>query len=69
MPPPLAFTDADLDFLMAAAAPDTKDIAHLKETVRQDPELRGAMIGDERVFKRVMDDGEIFLRLAVREAA
>ena len=60
----LNFTDADLDFLMTSAAPDTEDTAQLKAAVRRDPELRGAMIGDERVFMRVMGDDEIFLKIS-----
>ena len=60
----LAFTDADLDFLMATAAPDAEDTALLKTTVRRDPEMRRAIISDERVFGRVMGDEEIFLKVS-----
>ena len=63
-PAELSFTEADLDFVVGAAAPGSKDTERLKALVRHDPDFRKAMVGDERVFRRVMGDDEVFLKVS-----
>ena len=57
-------TEADLDFVVAEAAPDTADKDRLKHLLREDDEFRRALVGDERVFQRVMDDEGIFVKVS-----
>ncbi len=59
-------TDADLDFLVAAAAPGVKDKAKLKQLIEKDEDFRNGFIGDEKTFQRVMADEEVFLTISPR---
>ena len=59
-----SFTEADLDFVVGEAAPDAADKARLKRLVREDEEFRRALVADERVFQRLMDDEETFLKVS-----
>lgn len=60
----LRVSDKDLDFLVASATPEVKDRPKLKEILREDEDFRTSFIGDENVFRRVMDDEEIFLKIS-----
>ena len=57
-------SESDLDFVVREAAPDTADAEQLKGLIRQDETFRRALVGDERVFARVMTDEEIFVRIS-----
>jgi len=57
-------TDADLDFVVASAAPDAVNKEQLKALIREDESFRQGMVGDDRVFQRVMADDEIFLKVS-----
>jgi hypothetical protein len=57
-------SDADLDFIVEQVAPEFKDKAKLKQLIREDEHFRKAIIGDEKVFRRVMADEEIILRIS-----
>ena len=57
------FTDADLDFVVGEAAPDAHDKQRLKQLIREEENFRRALVGDDRVFQRVMSDEEIFLKI------
>ncbi len=58
------FTDKDLDFVVENVAPGASDPDALKRLVREDPEFRAAMVGDENLLDRVMSDEEIFLHIS-----
>jgi hypothetical protein len=57
-------SDKDLDFLVNAASPDVKDKLRLKWIINEDEDFRRSFIGDEKVFRKVMDDDEIFLKIS-----
>ena len=57
-------TDSDLDLVAETVAPDAADKATLKTLVQEDESFRRGMVGDERLFRRVMDDEEMFIRLS-----
>jgi len=60
----LNLLDSDLDFIIREAAPDFSDKEKLKQIIREDDGFRKALVGDERVFRRVMADEEIFLKIS-----
>ena len=57
-------TETDLDFVIGEAEPGATRKDRLKQLVREDEGFRRAMVGDEKVFLRVMSDGEIFLKIS-----
>ena len=48
----------------SAASFAEADKARLKRLVREDEEFRRALVADERVFQRLMDDEETFLKVS-----
>ena len=60
----VGLSEADLDFVVREAAPDAADTEHLKRLIREDEAFRRALVGDERVFARVMTDEDVFLRIS-----
>ena len=56
-------TDADLAFVVAQAAPGSSNPSRLADLVREDPEFRKALVGDEKVLERVLSDEEVFLKV------
>ncbi len=59
-----ALTDADLDFVVGEAAPDASDGERLKGLVLRDSGFRKTMLSDDRVFERLMDDEEAFVKVS-----
>jgi hypothetical protein len=57
-------SERDLDFLAETVSPDVTDKLRLKMIIREDEDFRNTFIGDERVFRRVMNDDEIFLKIS-----
>ncbi len=57
-------TATDLDFLVATVCPESGDPSAVKEVLARDKDFRNGFIRDERVFRRVMDDGEILLKIS-----
>ena len=57
-------TDTDLDFVVGEAAPDASDGERLKGLVLRDSGFRKAMLSDDRVFERLMDDEEAFVTVS-----
>lgn len=55
--------DGDLDFVVEAAAPDFKDKAQLKRLILEDDSFRKGLVGDERVFAKLMADENVFLKI------
>jgi hypothetical protein len=57
-------SDSDLEFVIREAAPEFNDKEKLKRYIQEDAAFRKALIGDERVFRKVMKDEEIFLKIS-----
>lgn len=57
-------TERDLDFLVETVSPEVTDKVRLKTIIREDEDFRNTFIGDEKVFNRVMDEEEIFLKIS-----
>ena len=60
----LRLPDNDLDFLVNTVTPKVHDKRRLKEILSTDKDYRNSFIGDDQVFKRVMEDSEIFLKIS-----
>ncbi len=60
------FSGADLDFLVAAAAPGTRDPARLKRVLAQDKDFRNAFIEDDRTARMAISDRDVFLKISPR---
>ncbi|MCX8125618.1 MAG: hypothetical protein N3E40_00540 [Dehalococcoidia bacterium] len=57
-------TEGDLDFLVQEVAPNYHNVEELKRLIREDRDFRSAFVGHERVFRRVMDDESVLLRIS-----
>lgn len=57
-------TDADLDFLEAAAAAEIRDKAKLKRIIEADEDFREAFLSDDRTWQMVIADKEVFLKIS-----
>ena len=62
----LRLSDRDLDFVLEAAAPEVTDKANLKRIIREDEDFRNTYISDEKVFRRLMDDDAVLLKISPR---
>jgi hypothetical protein len=60
----LRLSDKDLDFLAETASPGAIDKPKLKQIIREDEKFRNNFIEDEKVFRRLMGEDEIFLRIS-----
>ena len=60
----LRLTDQDLNFLIEAAAPDVGDKSKLKRIIRKDDDFCSSFIDDQKVFRRLMDDDQSFLKIS-----
>lgn len=60
----LRLAERDLDFLVETAAPDTGDKSNLKKIIREDEDFRASFIGDKKVFRKLMDDDQSFLKIS-----
>ena len=54
----LGLTEEDLRFVVEEAGPDAMDPERLKQLIRDDPSFRNALVGDDRVFDRVVSSEE-----------
>ena len=59
-----SLTDKDLDFLVNTVSPGSKDQYRLKQIIARDRDFRNTFVGDEKVFRRVVDDDEILLKIS-----
>jgi hypothetical protein len=59
-------SEGELDFLVAAAAPKVSDKTRLRRLIETDDDFRQAFIGDEKTFRKVMADDEVFLKISPR---
>ncbi len=60
----LALSEHDVDFIVRTAEPDAIDSGRLKRLVREDSDFRKAMVGSDRVFRKVMQDDNIFVSIS-----
>ncbi len=59
-------SDQDLDFLIETAYPRVVDKPKLKQILRDDKDFLETFVTDERVFRRLMDEEEVFLKISPR---
>ena len=57
-------TESDLEWVVGAAAPGTADMESLKRLIREDGDFRKALVGDEKVFERLISDEEVFVKIS-----
>jgi len=57
-------SDKDLDFLAETVSPEIKDKSRVKQIIQEDEDFRNSYVGDEKVFRKLMDDEEIFLKIS-----
>ncbi len=57
-------SERDFDFLIDTVSPEVTDKPHLKKIIREDEDFRNTYMGDARVFRRVMRDDEILLKIS-----
>ena len=60
----LGLSDSDLDFLIKTVSSDVSDKLRLKQIIREDEDFRNQYIGEEKIFRSVMDDDEILLKIS-----
>ena len=60
----LRLSDKDLDFLVETVSPGVIDKPKLKQIVREDEGFRNAFIDDEKVFRRLVNEEEAFLKIS-----
>ena len=57
-------SDSDLEFLVGEVAPNVSDPQRMMRAIRNNEDLRAAIIADDRVFERVVQDEEILIRIS-----
>lgn len=62
----MMLSENDLNFLVETVSPEVTDKHHLKQIIQEDMDFRGTFVASEKVFKRIMDDEEIFLKITPR---
>jgi len=60
----IRLSDRDLDFLIETVSPEVTDKPRLKQIIREDKDFRNTFIGHEKVFRRLTDDDEVFLKIS-----
>jgi len=60
----LRFTDRDFVFLVETASPGVSDKANLIRIIREDEDFRNTFIRDEKVFRKLMEDEEVLLKIS-----
>lgn len=58
------FTETDLKFLIETASPEVRDKDKLRQLLREDEDFRDGFIGDIKIYEKVLDDEEVFLRIS-----
>ena len=57
-------SDSDLDFVVSVVAPGFENKEKLKQFIREDRSFRKGLIGNEKLFQRVMSDEETIARIS-----
>jgi len=60
----LRLSSRDLDFLVETTSSEVRDKPKVKEIIKKDQDFRNTFIQDAKVFRRVMDDDEILLKIS-----
>jgi hypothetical protein len=60
----LRLSEGDLDFLIETACPEVTDKSRLKQILREDEDFRNSFISEEKLFERLMNDDEVFLKIS-----
>jgi len=60
----LRWSERDLDFLVETVSPEARDKCALKRVIREDEDFRKSYLADEKVFRRLMDEEETFLKIS-----
>ena len=60
----VVLTDTDLDFIVGETAQGAAGADRLKLLIDEDEQFRAAILGDEKVFQRLMADEETFLMVS-----
>lgn len=60
----LRLSEKDLNFLIETVSPEIRDRSGLKRILQEDEDFRKSYAGDEKVFRRVMNDEEILLKIS-----
>ncbi|MFB0521358.1 MAG: hypothetical protein ACETWD_08025, partial [Desulfatiglandales bacterium] len=60
----IRLSDRDLDFLIETVSPEVTDKPRLKQIIREDKDFRNTFIGHKKVFRRLTDDDEVFLKIS-----
>ena len=53
-----------MNFLIETVSPEMRDRNNLKRIIQEDEDFRKSYAGDEKVFRRVMNDEEILLKIS-----
>jgi len=57
-------SERDLNFLVETVSPEVRNKERLKQIIREDEDFRNSFIGDEKIFRRLMDEEETFLKIS-----
>lgn len=60
----LELSEGDLDFLVETVSPEARDKGRLKKIIREDKDFRNSYVEDEKVFRKLMDEEESFMRIS-----
>jgi len=60
----IRLTDRDLNFLIETVSPGVSDKGNLIRIIREDEDFRNSYINDEKVFRRLMDDEAVLLKIS-----
>lgn len=60
----LRLTDRDLKFLVETVSPGVSDKGRLIRIIREDEDFRNSFISDEKVFRKLMDDEEVLVKIS-----
>jgi hypothetical protein len=60
----LRMSDKDLDFLVETVSPSVIDKPKLKQIIREDEGFRNTFIDDEKVYRRLVNEEEAFLKIS-----
>jgi hypothetical protein len=60
----MRLSDRDLEFLVETVHPEVIDKLRLRQILREDQGFRNKFITDEKVFRKLMDDEQMFLKIS-----
>jgi hypothetical protein len=60
----MRLTERDFEFLVETRSPEVSDKWKLKQILREDDDFRKSFICDEKIFRRLMDDDEVLIKIS-----